>query len=504
MRKKIIGILIFTLLISPVVFATKQTVKTEAGLSGPPKKFDWTADSNNVSDLKGKTVTSGSHRGTVQGIEDSGGDKKFGYCDYIVIKWDTYNKRQPYWKYHCKKATQVDKNWTFNLDYNSKSKNPPKVQGCCHFVDDDNTAGPWIGTPENPFNSIKQALDSGLINDFDNIYVSPGTYNENNIVIDHPLNLIGGSIDFDLENPVVANPPVINGGAGLGATILLTIEVAEGVISGFNIINSGENEEDAGIQVNSDHVDIFENHFEYCTNGIYLCDCDSCNVYENDISDCEFALFLGSMSSRSFIFLDCCHGGGFDDMCAIDHGVDNYFSTTCDDDGYGYCGNYYYDYDGIDADGDGFGDTPYPIPGEANNFDYYPLMDMGSLLNDVPTISLFDGPTSGKPGTNYNYSVAFLDPEHDDGFLTIDWDDSSPVEIFGPFGADNNVTFEHTWAEEGTYNVKVRAIDMLGATGDWETLEVTMPKNKVINTPLFFQRFFQRFPLFEKILNQII
>jgi hypothetical protein len=31
-----------------------------------------------------------------------------------------------------------------------------------------------------------------------------------------------------------------------------------------------------------------------------------------------------------------------------------------------------------------------------------------------------------------------------------------------------------------------------------------MPKSKAISTPLFLQNLFQRLPLFEKILNQIL
>ena len=51
---------------------------------------------------------------------------------------------------------------------------------------------------------------------------------------------------------------------------------------------------------------------------------------------------------------------------------------------------------------------------------------------------------------------------------------------------------------------KGRAKDDSGNKSDWATLEISMPKAKVINLNVFLQRFFQRFPLFEKILNQII
>ena len=43
-----------------------------------------------------------------------------------------------------------------------------------------------------------------------------------------------------------------------------------------------------------------------------------------------------------------------------------------------------------------------------------------------------------------------------------------------------NYTFSHILSEKGLYNVKVRTIDIFGADGDWENLEVNMPKSKSI------------------------
>ncbi len=59
----------------------------------------------------------------------------------------------------------------------------------------------------------------------------------------------------------------------------------------------------------------------------------------------------------------------------------------------------------------------------------------------------------------------------------------------------------HIWNEEYTYTIRVKAIDIHGAKSGCETLEVTMPKYKAINIPIFLQRLLQRFPKFEKILK---
>ena len=43
----------------------------------------------------------------------------------------------------------------------------------------------------------------------------------------------------------------------------------------------------------------------------------------------------------------------------------------------------------------------------------------------------------------------------------------------------------HTWIEEGTYIVKVKATDIYGAASDWATLEVVMPVNQQVFNSLF-------------------
>ena len=45
------------------------------------------------------------------------------------------------------------------------------------YVDDDNTAGPWDGTLEHPFQKIQDGIDN--TSDGDTIFVYSGTYYEN-------------------------------------------------------------------------------------------------------------------------------------------------------------------------------------------------------------------------------------------------------------------------------------------------------------------------------------
>jgi hypothetical protein len=122
--------------------------------------------------------------------------------------------------------------------------------------------------------------------------------------------------------------------------------------------------------------------------------------------------------------------------------------------------------------------------------------------NVKPNTPIINGTTSGKPGLSYEYLITSLEPNGDMLYFIIDYGDGSQIEISD---LCNGFLFvEHIFEEEGTYTISAKAVDILGEESNWATLEVSMPKNKAISLNVFLQRFFHRFPMFEKILNQII
>jgi len=126
-----------------------------------------------------------------------------------------------------------------------------------------------------------------------------------------------------------------------------------------------------------------------------------------------------------------------------------------------------------------------------------------AYINAPPNPPIIDGPNSGKPETLYTYTFTSTDLDGDDiAEYIINWGDGLNETITGPFIYGIPQTKNHTWDEEGTYTIKAKAIDTNGAESDWASLEVSMPKSKAMDINLFLQRFFLRFPFFEKILNQ--
>jgi len=99
-----------------------------------------------------------------------------------------------------------------------------------------------------------------------------------------------------------------------------------------------------------------------------------------------------------------------------------------------------------------------------------------SMVNNPPEIPSIDGPTHGKKGTEYPYSIVSIDPDGDMIKYIIDWGDGS---IFTTllYESGVNITVNHTWNKRGTYIVRVKAVDEHDAESDWATLKVSMPKS---------------------------
>lgn len=117
-------------------------------------------------------------------------------------------------------------------------------------VDDDNTSGPWFGTPEHPYQYIQDAVDAA--SDGDTIFVNSGSYKEI-IGIDKSITLAGED----------KNTTVVDGCKSLSAVNIS----ADGVsISGFTFQNDGG----LGLDIYSDYNHIFGNIFTNNLIGVFI------------------------------------------------------------------------------------------------------------------------------------------------------------------------------------------------------------------------------------------
>jgi len=120
--------------------------------------------------------------------------------------------------------------------------------------------------------------------------------------------------------------------------------------------------------------------------------------------------------------------------------------------------SYYEKINGTDGEEEIFGQTWW----------YSPIIHVTIIPEtgspEQPTI---DGPTFGKPDKEYTFSFVSTDPENEDVYYYIDWNDGEVEEWIGPYKSGENINVSHSWDELGDYNIKARAKDTNGARGIW-------------------------------------
>jgi hypothetical protein len=67
----------------------------------------------------------------------------------------------------------------------------------------------------------------------------------------------------------------------------------------------------------------------------------------------------------------------------------------------------------------------------------------------------------------YDFSSSTTDPESEDIFYLFDWGDGTDSDWLGPHNSGETCIASHSWADAGTYEVKVKAKDVLDNESGW-------------------------------------
>jgi hypothetical protein len=112
------------------------------------------------------------------------------------------------------------------------------------------------------------------------------------------------------------------------------------------------------------------------------------------------------------------------------------------------------------------------------------------------------GPSTGRVGELYSYSTSSTDIDGDQIRYGFDWYGDGAINYYTPYvNSGDSISANYTWLENGTYQVRVKAIDEHSRYSDWsDPLIVSMPRGKPIDNSPWLLRLIQRFPIFEFLI----
>jgi hypothetical protein len=97
--------------------------------------------------------------------------------------------------------------------------------------------------------------------------------------------------------------------------------------------------------------------------------------------------------------------------------------------------------------------------------------DIGDVSANHPPVvpAAPSGPDNGVTNTAYTFTATTTDPDGDNISFMFDWGDGTFSSWVGPYPSGGTASAQHAWTAAGTYSVKVKAKDALGAESDWST-----------------------------------
>jgi len=373
------------------------------------------------------------------------------------------------------------------------------------YVDDSNTEGPWDGTQEHPFQTIKDGVVAA--NPGDTVFVYNGYYCENKLTIGKTIKLIGESkentyITGETAHSVIDIPFRSNGTTVSGFTIENTgtewdgdgiccgvtsceHEIYDNILKGNYraIYMSGNSDPD---KITKIHDNIFIDNY----NAIHFCLELSFEIYSNKFIDSGYLMHV-TTSDYGFVY--------HNNFLTSDFVVDSHEHTSWHKDG---VGNYWGPYYDVDEDQDGIWDNPKVVYGKTK--DLYPATKAYGLVSNAPEFTYIEGPTQGKQNVHLYFRVKAVDPDGDMVKFIIDWGDGE-VENHNFYESDTWNEFHHKYYKGGPKTIKVKSVDCFGyESEEWATHEIRISeRSRLINNPLFnlLNRLIEKIPFLQNLLN---
>ncbi len=133
-----------------------------------------------------------------------------------------------------------------------------------------------------------------------------------------------------------------------------------------------------------------------------------------------------------------------------------------------------------------------------------PAFAITAVANEPPNTPTIDGPTSGKPGVEYDFIFYTTDPNGDDVYYCVSWGccGSGDFHTYGPYTSGVEVTLSHSWPEQGDYVIKAYAKDIYDAESDMATFEISMPRDKATTSSMLL-KILEQFPILQLLFQRL-
>jgi hypothetical protein len=107
------------------------------------------------------------------------------------------------------------------------------------------------------------------------------------------------------------------------------------------------------------------------------------------------------------------------------------------------------------------------------------------VINQIPLSPSIFGPNNGMVNVSYEFYIISTDPDNDDVYYFINWDDGTTGTWIGPYPSSVVVNISHLWNISGIYNITAKAKDVNSLESDWsEPFTMTIIQNDPPSPPI--------------------